>query len=110
MVLLQDDLFKKMRPPSFIIIAHTITERISRVGTNLLEILGSCSFHVFYIRTPVIVQYIRKALDITTKNKIYLCVYTFLLLLVILPWVVAFRMEESLLHDAYLDLLTNTTD
>jgi hypothetical protein len=99
-----------MRPPSFIIIAHTITERISRVGTNLLEILGSCSFHVFYIRTPVIVQYIRKALDITTKNKIYLCVYTFLLLLVILPWVVAFRMEESLLHDAYLDLLTNTTD
>jgi hypothetical protein len=85
-----------------------LSECISRVGTNLSEILGSCSFSIISIPTPVIVQYIIKGLDITKKS--YLHVYVFLLPLVLLPWlVVAFQME-SLLHGAYLDLLTNTTD
>jgi hypothetical protein len=75
----------------------------------LSEILGSYSFSIISIPMPVIVQYIKKGLDIT--KKCYLRVYTFLLLLVLLLWVVvAFRMEESMLHGAYLDLLTNATD
>jgi hypothetical protein len=56
-------------------VATMLSKCISRIETNLLEILGSCSFHILIVPMLVIVWYIRKGSDITTRKVTYVYIH-----------------------------------